>query len=392
MNTTEVHEQVIALTQSLVRCQSVTPDDAGCLNILDAFLLPRGFQAQPCDRNGIRNTLYTFGDCTSTPTFALAGHVDVVPVGDESLWQHSPWSAQIDDSGVMWGRGTVDMKGALAAMAVAAAAVAAQLDPAQQSLALVVTSDEEGPARDGTKAIVDFIQQQGWKIDWCIVGEPSCNKVFGDTIRPGRRGSVTVHSTIAGKSGHVAYPDRADNACHRAAALAQALSTTTWDDGHESFPPTSCQVTKLLTDSGAENVVPGEAVLQANWRFNPASPVEKLQARFNELADAVAPQRQDTWTVNGQPFQAPEQGPLVAAAQQAVLAITGQKPQLDPGGGTSDGRFIAAVCPEIIEFGPINATIHQVDERVQTADLIATCEIYQHIMRALFMPHMNDRA
>jgi succinyl-diaminopimelate desuccinylase len=381
---------VVTLTQALIRCQSLTPSEAGCFQILSDYLLPRGFRSERCDRNGVANVLFTFGDYAQTPTVGLAGHVDVVPAGPEEAWKHGPWSADIDHDGVLWGRGAVDMKGALAAMVVAAAATATALDPQAASIALLITSDEEGPAQDGTRAIVEMIEQQGWGIDWCIVGEPSCNESFGDTLRPGRRGSITVHTSITGKAGHVAYPDRADNACHQAAQLAAALATESWDTGFHSFPPTSCQVTKLLSDSGAENVVPGAASLQANWRFNPASPTESIQQRFATLADHIAPDRTDRWVVNGQPFKAPETGKLVIVAQRVVHEVTGLVPQLDPGGGTSDGRFVAAICPEIIEFGPINATIHQVNERVPVADLLATEKIYRTILLQLLMPRVNS--
>ena len=377
---------VVTLTQQLVQRQSVTPLDGGCLDIIAEYLQPFGFQLERLDRGQTTNALWTFGDYTQRPTLAFAGHVDVVPVGNESLWTHPPFSGLLDDDSNMWGRGTVDMKGALAAMVIAAADLSQQINPAQNAVTLLVTSDEEGSAKDGTVAVVEALAARNVEFEWCIVGEPSCAQKFGDTLRPGRRGSMTLRTQIHGQAGHVAYPDRAVNAAHEVGALAHHLATETWDEGYESFPPTSCQVTRIECDSGAENVVPGSAELQVNWRFTPASPVTAIQNRFREIADKLAPQREDVWVINGQPFMAAADGRLVAAALAAINQATGLQAQLDPSGGTSDGRFIAQICPEIIEFGPINATIHKVDEHVAVADLISCCDIYRTIGEQL----LND--
>lgn len=385
-----MNDATLVLAQELIRQPSVTPDDAGCLDRIAERLRPLGFEiewltfggADDPDAHGperIRNLWARRGQ--SSPLLCFLGHVDVVPTGPEAQWRHPPFSATVED-GRLYGRGAADMKGSVAAFVTALERVLADGDALNGSLAVLLTADEEGPARDGTRRVVQTLQARGETIDYCIVGEPSSERVLGDTLRVGRRGSLTGHVQVHGIQGHVAYPDQARNPIHDALPALDALASRRWDEGDEAFPPTSFQLSNVHAGTGADNVIPGSLEATFNFRFAPCQTAESLKDAVRSVLDAHALTYDVSWRLSGEPFVTRD-GALVDAMETAIEAETGQRPVRSTGGGTSDGRFVAPTGAETVEFGPLNATIHQIDEHVEVEDLSTLSRCYEGVVQRL---------
>lgn len=369
-----------ALLERLIACASVTPDDAGCCDILAAELAPLGFEATVFDSEGVRNLWLRRG--TRAPLFVLAGHTDVVPPGPEARWTTPPFTPTERD-GCLYGRGAADMKSGLSAMVTAVKRLLADAEPAG-SIAFLLTSDEEGPARFGTRHVIEQLTAMGVRPDYAIVGEASSVEQLGDRIMIGRRGSLNLTLTVAGRQGHVAYPHRVDNPIHRLSRAVAALADERWDEGDRDFPPTSFQVSNIGGGTGANNVVPGSAWAQCNFRHAPASPAAEIMRRSEALIAAHCPEYQADWQVSGDPFVTPR-GRLSQAASAAIGDVTGLDAELSTAGGTSDARFIAPAGAQVVEIGPINASIHQTDEHVRIADLDPLARIYEGVLRRLLI-------
>lgn len=372
--------ETLSLAQTLIQKPSVTPDDAGCQPLLAAKLAELGYQNHNLRFGEVDNLWSIRG--TQGPLFCFAGHTDVVPVGDPALWTYPPFDAVIKD-GVLHGRGSADMKGAVAAMVTATQRFLARNPKPAFRMAFLITADEEGPAKDGTRAVVDWLSKQPEQIDWCLVGEPSSREAFADEYKIGRRGSITANLTIEGKQGHVAYPHLADNPVHRAAGFLQDLVALEWDRGNAHFPPSTLQIANINAGTGANNVIPGALKIQFNLRFNTETTVVAIKQRIKALLDQHQLRYQLQWNLSGEPFLARDDGALVPALERAVQRITGQTPKPSTAGGTSDGRFIAPTGAETIELGPLNATIHQVNEQVPTAHLDQLSTIYEALLEEL---------
>ncbi len=382
----ESDDPTLALACELIRRPSVTPEDAGCQELMIERLLALGFEIQRLPFGEVSNFWARRG--TRAPLLVFAGHTDVVPAGPRECWQTDPFEPAVLD-GMLYGRGAADMKGSLAAMITACERYLAEHPAHPGSIGFLITSDEEGPAIDGTVRVVDWLQQHGIRIDACLVGEPSSSRQLGDVIKNGRRGSLHGLLTLLGRQGHVAYPHQVRNPIHVAGLIIEALITEVWDRGNDYFPPTSFQISNIRGGTGADNVVPGEVDLRFNFRFSTESTVEGLQARVRQIVETclaneeirsaqVFGYRLD-WQLSGQPFlTAP--GALVAAVTAAVRAECGIEPELSTSGGTSDGRFIAPTGAQVVELGPLNATIHQIDECVAVADLSGLSRIYQRVL------------
>jgi len=367
----------LALARELISRASVTPDDAGCQPLIADRLSAAGFVVEHLRIGDVDNLWAVAG--TSGPLLCLAGHTDVVPPGPLEDWQTPPFEPSIED-GWLTGRGAADMKSSVAAMVCAAERVRSAHPDHAGRLAFLLTSDEEGPAKDGTKAVVERLTARGEQIDYCLVGEPSSQNQLGDTIKNGRRGSLNGHIRVRGRQGHVAYPQYADNALHRLLPLLNELVAHVWDTGDEYFPPTSFQVSGLDAGTGAENVIPGIAQASFNWRFSPlqdhASIKRHVDARCH--AHGIDPAAIE-WRLSGEPFIT-RGGRLVEAAMAGVTHVTGCVPLLSTAGGTSDGRFIAPTGAEVIELGPCNDTIHQANERILAADVERLTGIYEQVI------------
>lgn len=372
-------QPVIELARALIACPSVTPDDAGCLELIGTRLAAIGFTLERLDRDGVSNLWARRGN--EAPLFAFAGHTDVVPTGPVDQWQHPPFAAVLE-GGMLHGRGAADMKGGLAAMVTACEAFVAEHPDHSGSIAFLLTSDEEGPAVAGTRHVVDLLRARDEIPDWCLIGEPSSATQLGDTARIGRRGSLSVNLVVEGVQGHVAYPQLADNPIHRLAPALAELCAEQWDDGNASFPPTTFQVSNLHAGTGASNIIPGQLELHGNFRYSTAVTTAELQRRTGAILDRHGLDYRITWHHSGEPFLSTP-GPLTAALRDAVSAQTGLDPELSTAGGTSDGRFIAPLGTEVIEFGPSNATIHQVDECVSVDDLVSLHAIYRQLLGQL---------
>ncbi|MEL0639207.1 succinyl-diaminopimelate desuccinylase [Pseudoalteromonas aliena] len=370
---------VIKLAQALIQRESVTPEDAGCQQMMNDRLAAVGFNIESLFFTDTLNTWARKG--TQSPHFCFAGHTDVVPTGPEKNWQHPPFSGLIKD-GLLHGRGAADMKGSLAAMLVATERFVTKHPDHKGSISFLITSDEEGPFINGTTRVIDTLEARGEKIDMCLVGEPSSRDVLGDVVKNGRRGSLTAYLTVKGIQGHVAYPHLAQNPIHLATPALTELSQTVWDNGNEYFPATSFQISNINGGTGAGNVIPGELEVQFNFRFSTQVTHEQLQQRVNDILQKHNLNYELSWIVNGLPFIT-EQGPLVDATVKAIKSVTGLTTNLETTGGTSDGRFIAQTGAKVIELGPRNATIHKVDECVSTDDLIALSDIYEQILEQL---------
>lgn len=382
-------DATLELALDLLRRPSITPEDAGCQELLIARLVALGFQVERLRFGAVDNFWARYGD--GEPLFTFAGHTDVVPPGPVEQWQSPPFAPEIRD-GFLYGRGAADMKGSLAAMITACERFLAAHPHPRGSIAFLITSDEEGVAVDGTVKVVEQLEARGEKMRWCLVGEPSGSTQLGDTIKNGRRGSLNGRLVLRGIQGHIAYPHRAQNPIHAVGAILTPLTDEIWDQGHEYFPPTSFQISNLHAGTGADNVIPGDLDLLFNFRFSPAVTVEQLQERTRliietallneEIKTGQVFQYELDWRLSGPPFFTPP-GDLVAATIAASRAETGLEPELSTSGGTSDGRFIAPTGAQVIELGPLNATIHQINERVATADLERLSRIYEGILLRL---------
>ena len=377
--TSAVQADTLTLAKQLIACESVTPHDGGSLDLVASRRSPLGFRCERLDRKGVTNLWARHGGIA--PIVCLAGHVDVVPPGALDQWTVDPFAGVVRD-GFLIGRGAADMKASVAAMVTAAERIVATRPDHPGSIAILLTSDEEGDALHGTAAVVDVLRSRGDAIDACIVGEPTSSQRFGDALKNGRRGSLTGVLVVRGVQGHVAYPERVRNPIHQAAPAIAALCAVEWDRGNAYFGPTSFQIANVHAGAGAHNVVPGVLEVTFNFRFSPESPVESLKARVHAILDEHGLEYNLSWTVAAEPFLTPA-GRLVDAVRRAVRAVTGQEAALSTSGGTSDGRFLATLSREIVEFGPLNATIHKVDERVAAADLGPLSAIYERAVLEL---------
>jgi succinyl-diaminopimelate desuccinylase len=370
---------VLNLTKALINRQSVTPEDAGCMDLLASLLTPLGFKVEVMDFGDTQNVWIRKGD--QTPLFCFAGHTDVVPSGPAAKWQTPPFSATEKD-GMLYGRGAADMKGSLAAMTLAAKNFVEQHPDHKGSIAFLLTSDEEGPFINGTTKVIDTLEKRNEKITWCIVGEPSSTHRIGDVVKNGRRGSLTGDLLVKGIQGHVAYPHLARNPIHDASPALTELANAHWDNGNEFFPPTSFQISNINGGTGAGNVIPGELAICFNFRFSTEVTDQELIKRVTTILDKHQLEYDIQWTFNGQPFLT-DSGDLVAATVQAIKHCTGLDTELSTAGGTSDGRFIAPTGAQVVELGPVNATIHKIDESVKIDDLYKLTDVYQDILRRL---------
>ncbi len=370
---------VLDLTHELVTRRSLTPDDAGCQALMMQRLQKLGFQVEPMRFGEVDNFWARLGK--SKPLLVFAGHTDVVPTGPLEQWKSDPFVPSVRD-GLLYGRGTADMKGGLAAMLVAVEHYLAAKPAMKGSIGFLITSDEEGPSIDGTVKVVEKLQERGEKIDWCVLGEPSCLERFGDNMRNGRRGSLTGILKVEGIQGHVAYPERADNPIHRVVPAMTELTQARWDQGNEFFPPTSFQISNFNSGTGAGNVIPGDATVRFNFRYSSAVTKDELKQKVHALLDKHRLKYSIDWRPMGDPFLT-EPGALSQAMQAAVEKATGLKPKLDTGGGTSDGRFIAPTGAQVIEFGPRNASIHKIDECVAVKELEQLVDIYHDVLKRL---------
>ncbi len=369
----------VDLARELVSRASVTPGDAGCQQLLGERLAALGFELEPMAFGEVSNLWARRG--RAGPLFCFAGHTDVVPPGPADRWQHPPFSAAVHD-GALWGRGAADMKGSLAAMVTACEAFVGTHPDHRGSIAFLITSDEEGPSVDGTVKVVEALEARGETIRWCLVGEPSSTDRAGDTVKNGRRGSLGGRLTVHGVQGHVAYPHLADNPIHALAPALLELTTTSWDQGSEHFPPTTFQISNIHGGTGADNVIPGELEVWFNFRFSTAVTAPELKERVAAILRHHGVRHDIHWRLSGEPFLTPA-GALVDAVQAAVKTVTGMDTRLSTAGGTSDGRFIAPTGAEVVELGPVNATIHKVDERVDVADLDRLSLMYLRVLEEL---------
>lgn len=372
----------LQLACDLIRRPSVTPVDADCQAQMMNRLGAVGFQLEPMRIEDVDNFWATHGN-QDGPVLCFAGHTDVVPTGPVQQWQHEPFEALIDADGMLCGRGAADMKGSLASMVIASERFVQDYPNHRGKVAFLITSDEEGPAHHGTKAVVERLKARNERLDWCIVGEPSSTTLLGDVVKNGRRGSLGAKLTVRGKQGHVAYPHLARNPIHLAAPALAELAAEHWDEGNAFFPPTSFQISNLNSGTGATNVVPGELTALFNFRFSTESTVEGLQARVSAILDKHQLNWSIDWALSGLPFLT-EPGELLDAVSASIKGVTGRDTQPSTSGGTSDGRFIATMGTQVVELGPVNATIHQVDERILASDLDLLTEIYyQTLVRLL---------
>lgn len=371
--------EVTELARELIAVPSVTPDDGSGQEPLRRHLAPLGFRLEDMTEARVANLYARLGD--AGPVVAFAGHTDVVPTGPEEDWRHPPFTPTVEGN-QLYGRGAADMKGSLAAFTVAVARFLARHPEPAGSLVLLITGDEEGPAVHGTPAMIRQLQARGETLDYCLVGEPSCTDRLGDTVKNGRRGSLTGELTVLGTQGHVAYPHKADNPVHRALPALAELVATEWDAGNAYFPPTSFQIPNLRAGTGAHNVIPGALDVQFNFRYSTERTADDLQDQVTEVLDRHGLRYDLHWHDHGAPFLT-EPGPLVNALTESIKAATGVETTLSTAGGTSDGRFIAPLGVQVAELGPLNATIHQVNEHVAVADLEKLAEIYEGVLERL---------
>lgn len=366
----------IELTRDLIRRNSVTPDDQQCQLMLARRLAAFGFNAEHLRFGEVDNLWLRRGH--QGPLFVFAGHTDVVPTGPLDKWSHEPFAADIVD-GMLHGRGAADMKGSIAAMVTACERFIERFPEHQGSIAFLLTSDEEGPATDGTVRVIDTLQARQEHIDWCLVGEPTSSDKVADVVKNGRRGSLNGYLTVNGKQGHIAYPQLADNPVHSLAPVLAELCAEVWDNGNDDFPPTSFQVSNLHSGAGATNIIPGSAEMIFNFRYSTEVTDVQLQQRVEAILDKHGVNYQLDWVLSGKPFRTAG-GKLLNATQQAIKTVTGYDTELSTSGGTSDGRFIAPTGAQVIELGPLNATIHQIDECVSVADLDILSAVYEQLL------------
>ncbi len=369
----------LQLAQNLISRRSLTPQDEGCLALISARLEPLGFRLETMRCGEVDNLWARRG--VSGPVVCFAGHTDVVPTGPLDQWLSDPFTPTVRD-GMLYGRGASDMKGSLAAFVTSIEKFVAAHPGHAGSIALLLTSDEEGVAVDGTVRVVETLRERGEKLDYCIVGEPTSVAKTGDTIKNGRRGSLSGTLTVKGVQGHIAYPHLTRNPIHLAAPAIAELAATTWDQGNEYFPPTTWQISNIHGGTGANNVVPGTVEIEFNFRFSTASTVDDLRTRVHAILDKHGLCYELAWVLAAKPYLTPR-GNLVDAVSAAIKQATGIETELSTSGGTSDGRFIADICPQVIELGPLNATIHKINECVAVADLDALSEVYFLILKKL---------
>ena len=374
-------DKTVELSQQLIQKPSVTPRDEGCLNLLADRLAASGFSAEFLPFEDVSNAWIRRG--TESPLLVFAGHTDVVPTGPEDQWSHPPFAATVEN-GNLHGRGSADMKTGIAAMVIACEEFIQENPDHSGSIAFLLTSDEEGPAINGTVKVVEHLLNQNVAIDYCLVGEPSSTQTVGDVIKNGRRGSLGAHLTVTGKQGHVAYPHLAINPIHRLSELLAELTSIEWDHGNEHFPATTFQISNVQAGTGADNVIPETAEAWFNLRFSTEITADEIQQRIEQTIDSKNIQYEISWRLSGNPFVTPE-GKLVDACQQAIKKITGRDTELSTGGGTSDGRFIAPTGAEVVELGVINATIHQIDEHTDIHELCQLKEIYKEVIKLLLV-------
>lgn len=371
----------VSLLQELIRLPSVTPNDAGCQTLLATRLASMGFAIEHLPFGDVENLWAKRGE--QAPLFVFAGHTDVVPAGPLTAWKTPPFELTTID-GFLYGRGAADMKSGIAAMVIACEQFIKKYPEHAGSIAFLLTSDEEGPAIHGTQKVVEHLKNKSENITWCVVGEPSSEKQVGDTIKIGRRGSLNARLTILGKQGHIAYPQLAENPIHSCLAALTALCQTTWDNGHPAFPPTCFQLSNIHAGTGVTNVIPGEVEVQFNFRYSPATTVDKLQAQVESILQQHNLRYTLEWSHSGAPFLTPA-NQLLNAAQIAIQKTNGVHPVLSTDGGTSDGRFIAPLGCELLELGPCNATIHQANECISLEDLVALTQIYEQLLIQLLV-------
>jgi succinyl-diaminopimelate desuccinylase len=374
----DIQHETLQLAKALIACRSLTPADGGALTMIATRLSKAGFRCERLDRGSVSNLWARCGD--TGPLVCLAGHVDVVPPGPIEQWSSDPFTPTERD-GELYGRGAADMKASVAAMVTAAERVAST--GRGGSIAVLLTSDEEGDAVDGTAAVVSMLRERGETIDACIVGEPSSTNRFGDTIKNGRRGSLNGRLRVRGEQCHIAYPERGRNPIHDLAPALAALVSAEWDRGNEYFQPTSFQISNIHAGTGASNIIPGALDVAFNFRYSPESTAQQLQARVRDILDRHSMEFDLEWTLIGEPFLT-HRGPLVDAVTTSVESVTGVTPTLSTSGGTSDGRFLAKLAPEVVEFGPLNDSIHKIDEHVRIADLGPLSVIYERALIRLF--------
>ena len=373
--------ETLELAKALIARKSVTPDDAGCQQLIIDRLVPLGFKAEVLRCGAVTNLWIRHG--TARPVAVLAGHTDVVPPGPREKWHTDPFEPTVRD-GKLYGRGACDMKTSIAAFVVAAERFVAAHPDHPGSLALLVTSDEEGPAVDGTVRVVEAFKARGETLDYCIIGEPSSSERFGDTIRNGRRGTLTARLVVQGVQGHVAYPDRVKNPVHLAAPALAELATASWDGGNEFFPPTTFQVSNIHAGTGAQNITPGSMQVDFNFRFSTESTPESLKARVIAILDRHGLEYTLDWVLGGKPFLT-ARGRLVTTLTEAIRKVAGVTPEVNCAGGTSDGRFIIDICSEVAEFGPVNRSIHKVNEAVSLDEIEPLAEVYRLAVEDLLL-------
>ena len=374
---------VLSLAKELIARPSVTPADEGCQQLMADFLAPLGFKIEPMVFHDTTNLWARKG--TTGPLFCFAGHTDVVPPGPASKWNTLPFEPTIID-GILYGRGAADMKGSIASMLAAVQRFVADHPDHDGSIAFLITSDEEGPFINGTPKVIETLEARQEKITWCLVGEPSSTNQVGDVVKNGRRGSLTGDLTVYGVQGHVAYPHLAENPVHLAMPALAELAAKQWDQGNAFFPATSFQIANINAGTGASNVIPGELQVQFNFRYSTELTDTQIKQQVIELLERHGLRYELKWTLSGQPFLTGS-GKLVEATQNAIKAVTGRTTELSTSGGTSDGRFIAPTGAQVVELGPINATIHKVNECVNVADLETLSDIYYSMMQQLLVTH-----
>ena len=371
---------VLQLTRDLIARPSVTPDDAGCQQLVAERLGRAGFACERLRFGAVDNLWATHGGGDG-PVLVLLGHADVVPPGPRDAWASDPFAPEVRD-GVLFGRGAADMKGSVAAFVVALERFVAVHPDHAGTVALLLTSDEEGDAVDGVRRVAELFRERGQRIDWCITGEPSSTSTLGDLLRVGRRGTLSATLTVKGIQGHVAYPDKARNPIHQSLAALAELAWKHWDQGYESFPPTSLQISNIHAGTGANNVIPGELQVLFNLRYNPNWTAAQLEAECEALLGEYGLDFSVQWQRGGEPFHTPE-GPLRAAAREVLAGFAGAPPEESTGGGTSDARFIAPLGAQCVEIGPVNASIHKADEQIAVADLEALPDLYHALLERL---------
>jgi succinyl-diaminopimelate desuccinylase len=371
----------LELARALIARRSITPEDGGCQDLLAARLRAIGFAVEALKSNGVTNLWARRG--ARSPLLCFAGHTDVVPTGPLDQWLSDPF-VPAERDGKLFGRGAADMKTSLAAFVTAAEAFIAKNPAHRGSIAMLITSDEEGAATDGTVKVVDRLQARGERIDYCVVGEPTCVARLGDMVKNGRRGSLSARLVVKGVQAHIAYPQQGRNPIHAFAPALAELAASEWDRGNEHFPPTSWQVSNIHAGTGAGNVIPGELEVLFNFRFSTASTADDLKARVHRVLDRCGLDYELEWTLGGEPFLTPR-GELAAALLAAIKEIVNVDPDVSTSGGTSDGRFIARICPQVVEFGPVNMSIHKLNEHVDLAAVEPLRRIYERVLEKLLV-------